>query len=199
MKFKLSDIEKELKKPQKGEKPSLQAINDQISQTVQGLRSKSILERNPAIFKVMVQYLAETKLDCREKGILYFGATGTGKTFSAKVIAAFRDIGFYDCNDMIRKYQDHKPSFWQIIDERKDIIIDDLGAEPTINDYGMKFELFSQALTKRHQLFESYGTKTIITTNLSGDAIKERYSERIYSRFKQMCECVNATGEDLRE
>jgi len=181
MKFKLSDIEKEIKKPLRAEQPNIEAINEQIQNTIKGLESKLILERNAVIYTAMVQYLAETKLNCREKGILYFGATGTGKTFSSKVIAAFRDIEFYNCNDLIREYQDNKEAFWQIIDERKDIIIDDLGAEPTINDYGIKFELFSQALTKRHQLFESHGVRTIITTNLSGDAIKERYSERIYS------------------
>ena len=199
MKFKFLDIERELKAQEKKPEVSTEEVNGQILHTIEVLMEKGIYEKNPKIFTGMVHYLAETKLNCRKKGLLLFGQTGTGKTFAAKIIAAFRDINFFTSDDLMRIYQSNKDSFWEIIDEKKDLIIDDLGAEPTMNDFGMRFELFAQAITARHRLYEYRGIRTIITTNLSGQAIKERYSERIYSRLRQMCETINATGEDLRQ
>ena len=203
MKFKIHDIERELKKQEEVQEVSTQELNDQIMKTIEALSKKGIVEKNPKIFNSMVKYLAETYLEeknigKRQKGILYFGEIGTGKSFAVKVIAAFRGIHFYTCDELFRIYQANKESFWHIIDEKKDLILDDLGAEATMHDYGMRFELFANAITARHRLFESRGIRTLITTNLSGQAIKERYSERIYSRLRHMCDCICATGEDLR-
>jgi len=198
VKFKLSDIKREIEGPQELQEVSIEAINERILNTIQVLADKSIKERNTVIFAGMVQYLAETKLKCRRKGLFLFGNTGTGKTFAAKVISSYRDIHLYTCRDLEAKYEKSNTHFWEIIKDRKDIIIDDLGTEDAKNDYGVKFELFEKAIDERHLLFEKYGTRTIITSNLSGEAIKERYSERIYSRIRSMCECINATGKDLR-
>ena len=198
MKFTLSDLKREIEGPQNISEVDSNELKEQIRVTIAGLQSKAILERNPAIYQSMVKYLAETKLNCRKKGLLYFGNPGTGKSFAAKVIAAFRDLHFYTCEELESKYEKSPDAFWEIIRERKDIVIDDLGTEKTRSDYGAKFELMGKALSERHKLFEQCGVKTIITANMSGDDIKERYTERIYSRFFQMCECVNATGKDLR-
>lgn len=198
MKFKLSDLKRELEGPAELQPVSLQAVNEQILITIKALKSNSIVERNTVIFDGMVKYMAETKLKCRRKGLFLFGNTGTGKTFAAKVISSYRDIHLYTCRDLEAKYKKSETHFWEIIKDRKDIIIDDLGTEKTRNEYGIKFELFEEALDERHKLFEQYGTKTIVTANMSGEAIKERYSERIYSRIRSMCECINATGKDLR-
>tara|TARA_R100000655_G_scaffold30333_1_gene61163 strand:- start:1270 stop:1896 length:627 start_codon:yes stop_codon:yes gene_type:complete len=204
MKFTLSDLKREIEGPQNISEVDSNELKEQIRVTTAGLQSKAITERNPVIFKSMVKYLAETKLKCRKKGLLYFGNPGTGKTFAAKVIAAFRDLHFYTCEELESKYEKSPDAFWEIIKERKDIVIDDLGTEKTRSDYGAKFELMGKALSERHKLFEQYGVKTIITSNLSGPkneegkSIEDRYTTRIYSRLHQMCECVNAAGKDLR-
>lgn len=198
MKFSMDDIKRELKAPQDEQQVSIQAINEQILTTISGLESKSILERNAAIYKSMVGYLAETKLNCRKKGLFLFGGTGTGKTFSVKVIASFRDLHLYTCKHLEKVYEDSTEAFWQIIKERKVIIIDDLGTEKESNNYGVKSEIMEDALYERHRLFEQHGIRTIITTNLNKEAIIKKYDERIYSRLRQMCECINAVGEDLR-
>jgi len=198
MKFNLDDIKKELERPQESQKVTQEAIDKQSLVTLKGLQSEGILPRHKRIYDSMAKYLTETKLDCRKKGLLLFGNPGTGKSFAVKVIAAFRKIHLYTCDELEEKHAESKEAFWQIIKEPKDIIIDDLGTESEVNDFGNKFELFEKAINERHRLFERYGTRTLITANMSGEAIKERYSERIYSRLHEMCECVNATGEDLR-
>jgi len=198
MKFTLEQIRRELKGPSDEQKVTEDQISKQIGLTIQGLTTEGILPRNKAIFDAMVKYLAETKLETREKGLFYFGNCGTGKSFALKVISAFRRIRYFSCEDLQEKFDRSSVGFWETIEERNDIIIDDLGTEETKNDFGIKFELFEKVIYKRHRMFEERGFKTILATNLSADAIKERYDNRIYSRLRQMCECINAEGKDLR-
>jgi DNA replication protein DnaC len=198
MKFTMSQLRKEIEGHSGPQQIDQSLINEQIQKTIQGLSKESILPRNKAIFNSMVKYLAETKLEVRHKGLLYFGNCGAGKSFALKVIAAFRDIRYYDCEDLQERFNQSDKGFWEIIEDKKDIIIDDLGTEEAKNDFGIKFELFEKAIYKRHKMFEDYKIKTIIATNLDGAGIEKRYDKRIYSRLRQMCECVNATGKDLR-
>ena len=194
----MSQLRKEIKRHTEPQQADQKEIDEQIHKTIQGLAEERILPRNKAIFDSMVKYLAETKLEARHKGLLYFGNCGAGKSFALKVIAAFRDVRYYDCEDLQNRFVENPKGFWQIIEDEKDIIIDDLGTEETKNDFGIKFEIFEKAIYKRHKMFEDSKIKTIIATNLDGPEIESRYDKRIYSRLRQMCECVNATGQDLR-
>lgn len=198
MKFTMGDIKRELESRHNRPEVAQDQISKQIQVTTRWLHDKGIQPRNMDIFNCMIKYISETKLECRQKGLFLFGSVGTGKSFAAKVISSCFKIQFYTCRDLEKIFENSPEHFWEVIRERKEIIIDDLGTEDERNDYGTKFELMERALDERHKMFESMNIRTIITTNLSGKAIAARYSERIYSRLHQMCECVNATGEDLR-
>lgn len=198
MKFTLSDIKREIESRHSIVEVDAEIINKQIHVTTQWLSDKGVQPRNIDIFNCMIKYISEVKLNCRNKGLFLFGSVGTGKSFAVKVISSCNKIQFYTCRELEKMFEACPEHFWEVIRERKEIIIDDLGTEDERNDYGTKFELMERALDERHKIFESMGIRTIITTNLSSDVIKERYSERIYSRLRQMCECVNATGRDLR-
>ena len=71
------------------------------------------------------------------------------------------------------------------------LIIDDLGTEYT-NDF-VSSQLFS-CLNERHLGKKS----TIISTNLSLAEIRDRYSERIFSRISSSFELCKLTGQDIR-
>ncbi len=195
---KFDSILREVKRSSNISEVSAKAVDEQIHTTTSRLKEKGIEPRNKQIFNYMVKYMAETKLDCRKNGLFLFGTTGTGKSFAAKVISSVRNIHYYCADELVRIYQENKEQFWGIIEDPSDLVIDDLGDENTVNDYGTKFELLGEALKVRHRMYEDRGHKTIITCNMNGEAIKERYSERIYSRIRQMCECVNCHGDDLR-
>ena len=198
MKFTMNDIKREMSKAVKPIEVDADKLGEQIRAVTQWLADKDIEPLNIDIFDCMIKYISEVKLNYRTKGLFLFGSVGTGKSFAAKVISSCYKIRFYTCRSLEFIYETAPDNFWEIMRERKEIIIDDLGTEDERNDYGTKFELMEMALDERHKIFENMGIRTIITTNLSPEAIEERYSPRIYSRIIQMCECVNATGKDLR-
>jgi len=200
MKYQLKQIVKEFNEPTERPQVPPEAIDEQMQVYIDHLLTKGIVEHNKMIYKEMVLFLAESKLDCREKGLAFFGSVGSGKSVAAKVIAAVQGIDFYECHDnkLIAKFLSKEEYFWELVLKKETIVLDDLGTETTLNSYGNKKEVMSMAITERHQLFEQYGVKTIITSNLANDQIKERYGERIYSRLKHMCKCIGVKGADLR-
>lgn len=141
-----------------------------------------------------------------EKNLLFTGKTGLGKTFLSSCIA----------NELLKQgktvlYQTSSVMLDTIIDYRfgkanvsKDIynhllnvdllIIDDLGTEGTNQ---MKLvELFN--IINSRLLNSKKVTKTIISTNLSLQALFENYDERIVSRLVGNYNICYFFGEDIR-
>ena len=71
------------------------------------------------------------------------------------------------------------------------LIIDDLGTELT-NSF-VSSQLFS-CLNNRHLRKKA----TIITTNLSLGELRDRYSDRIFSRITSNYDICKLTGQDIR-
>ncbi len=174
------------------------AINTKLQETVSNLKDRGLESRNDTIFNAMALYLAETSLGCRREGLLFSGGVGAGKTWAGKVIAGFRGLQFYTSDELLRWYLADREAFWEAMDEKKTIVIDDLGDEVTCNDYGNKSEVMGQLIVSRYRLYENHAVRTIITSNLTGKDIAKRYGARVYSRLKDMCKCVNVKGDDLR-
>lgn len=75
------------------------------------------------------------------------------------------------------------------------LILDDLGAEQRDKqDQGWTTELVYDIVQSRYEAM----LPTVITTNLSLDAIAERYNARIASRLVEMCEAVWSDAPDYR-
>ena len=64
-----------------------------------------------------------------------------------------------------------------------DILVDDVGAEPMLNHYGEKVELFPYILNAR---MARRSCRTHITSNLGPSDILKRYDRRVADRFAQM-------------
>ena len=144
------------------------------------------------------QFLAENK------GLMLFGPTGTGKTYTAACIAnALYDKGIPvvmtslpKLTDSI-KFDDDKRSAQAIIDRfnRADLlIIDDLGIE----------RLSSFAQEKAYEFINGrYEAKKplLITTNLTIDELTKTPSlelRRVYERITEFCHAVEFTGPSIR-
>ena len=75
------------------------------------------------------------------------------------------------------------------------IVIDDIGTEEIINDYGTKIDAVENAIFEAEDDLKLL----LLTSNLDASSIKERYGERIYDRIKRLCLVVFIRGESLRK
>ena len=158
------------------------------------------------IKKICINFI-ENFDNSSEKNLLFTGNTGLGKTFLSNCIA----------NSLVKKgktvlYQTAPVMLDTIIDYRfgkanisKDVydnildvdllIIDDLGTE-CIN--AMKFTELFNIINTRILNQNNHITKTIISTNLSLQNLKDTYDDRIFSRFVGHYNICRFFGEDIR-
>lgn len=73
-------------------------------------------------------------------------------------------------------------------------VIDELGVEPMINDYGERYEGFNRVINTA----ERYFRPVFVSTNLSKDEMLNRYGERTLDRLRHLCRIVEFKGESLR-
>lgn len=139
--------------------------------------------------------------------ILVYGNTGVGKTFLINCIAKeILDMSYtvvyltsFQFFDIMEKH-----TFSRSLEEKTEaahqfehifdcdlLIIDDLGTE-TVNSF-LASQLY-QCINERHLHEKS----TIISTNLSFDDIKNRYSERVFSRIVSNYKAFKIIGTDIR-
>ncbi len=71
------------------------------------------------------------------------------------------------------------------------LVLDDLGVEKASDFSTLMLYLIINRRCTQHKT-------TIITSNLTLEEIKERLSDRIYSRIKGMCKEINVSGNDKR-
>jgi len=130
-------------------------------------------------------------VDTKGKGLMLMGECGLGKStilnyvipaiFRTKTNKVLRTISAKDIGVTER----NKSPF---------IIIDDLGTESIKNDYGTKIDGVADAIS-----YAEDSSKTLlITTNLSGDSLKERYDERTLDRLRK-CKVVVIRGKSFRK
>jgi len=137
--------------------------------------------------------------------LLFYGPTGVGKTFlthciakelldSAHTVVYLTSLQLFD---ILEKNRFHKEDF-NTIDEQVSyiinsdlLIIDDLGTELS-NSFTVS-QLY-YLIEERHNNRRS----TIISTNLSFSDLRERYSERIFSRFTGYYDFKQIVGTDIR-
>lgn len=139
------------------------------------------------------------------RNLFFYGTVGTGKSFLSCCIAKelidkghlviyFSAFQLFDTLSKSTFDKDSKEAASGISNDIYDcdlLIIDDLGTELT-NSF-VSSQLFS-CLNNRHLRKKS----TIITTNLSLGELRDRYSDRIFSRITSNYDVCKLTGQDIR-
>lgn len=136
------------------------------------------------------------------KTLVITGPTGTGKTYCAKLIQ----------HELTQKgFQVHLTSTFNLVKRMKDylygqdstvptdffesdlLIIDDLGAEPSIKNSD---EMLHTVINERY----SNNLPLLVTTNLTKDQVSARYDDRILGRIydKTRSAVLIFNGKDLR-
>lgn len=137
--------------------------------------------------------------------LFFYGTVGTGKSFLSGCVAKeliesghsviyFSSSSLFDFlskNSFDYKNRDELREAYTDLYRCDLLIIDDLGTELT-NQF-VASQLFS-LLNERHM-----GKKaTVISTNLSLEELRNRYSERIFSRITSNYELCKLSGKDIR-
>lgn len=137
--------------------------------------------------------------------LLFYGPTGVGKTFithciakelldTAHTVVYLTSLQLFD---MLEKNKFHKDDPYTTNEQISYIlnsdllIIDDLGTELSNSFTISQLYYF---IEERH----SNHLSTIISTNLSFSDLRERYSERIFSRFTGYYDFKQIVGNDIR-
>lgn len=166
------------------------------------------LRQGPA-YKLAMEYAARFRAGRRED-LIFLGQTGLGKTHLAKAIervltARHFRVEFVTAANLQRTFgeaeswNDDYQSRGESRDRRKRmsesdlLIVDDLGSERET-----KSELFQQALM---EFWDDRDEKRswIVTTNLSLQALGERYGQKLFSRLSQHATASQFTGTDFRQ
>jgi len=129
-------------------------------------------------------------VDTRGRGLMLMGECGLGKSTILNYVipAIFRTR----TNKILRSVPAKELG---AVDRNKApfIIIDDLGTESIKNDYGTKIDAVADAIS-----YAEDSSKTLlITTNLTPQALKERYDERTLDRLRK-CKVVIIKGKSFR-
>ena len=141
--------------------------------------------------------------DVSRRDILFTGGSGLGKTFLMRAMASrlidrgknVLILSAYTFLQIARKsYFDAELGIHELMDIPV-LMIDDLGSEPLMQNVTVE-QLFN-LLNER----QSRNLSTILSTNLTLQEIRERYTERIASRLNNPKHCLILTlaGRDLRK
>ena len=139
------------------------------------------------------------------RNLFFYGTVGTGKSFLSGCIAGEllqmgKSVIYFSASglfDTLARYSFDIRSKETLHDLYDDIygcdmlIIDDLGTEIT-NSF-VTSQLFS-CLNERYLR----GRSTLISTNLSLEELRDRYSDRIFSRITSSFTLCKLTGPDIR-
>lgn len=138
----------------------------------------------------------------RSQGLLFWGSSGTGKSFTAACIAnalieqevPVLMTSFVRILDSCRTDPDYKDRFISRIAKKKLVIFDDLGAERS-TDYALEqvYDIIDTRYRNRQPM--------IFTTNLTLDEMREQPDirlARIYDRIFETCYPVHFKGKSWR-
>lgn len=161
------------------------------------------LEKFTKAVQICQNFVKSFYLDYRN--LFFYGTVGTGKSFLSCCVAKelidkgnlviyFSAFQLFDTLSKSTFDKDSKEAASGISNDIYDcdlLIIDDLGTELT-NSF-VSSQLFS-CINNRHMRRKS----TIITTNLSLGELRDRYSDRIFSRITSNYDVCKLTGRDIR-
>jgi hypothetical protein len=178
-------------------------------------------DREPRNRATLARYCAKYFSGCIDKGLALVGDTGRGKTCGMRIMSKLFGWRWYDSCELVEQWQQlgvkNRADMWKELKGYncstswpagfeqcwKDIVIDDIGTEPTLNEYGTKLEVIEQIINRRVKEYENTQAFTFLTFNLiqKGDderSIQGRYGARLLSRLNQVCYVVKLDGPDRR-
>lgn len=133
------------------------------------------------------------------QNLILLGPTGSGKTSFAYAVAKEMYCGgakvkIWQAADLMEKLRPSNDNAQTVLASAKDsklLVLDDLGSE---KESEWTEERLFYIIDHRWQ----WGLPTVVVSNLTEQALKERLSDRVYSRLLDGAEVLLITGKDFR-
>lgn len=160
-----------------------------LSQSLQLVDPTMKLQWLPEYNKV-----AEWMSDTKAKGLLLTGDCGRGK--SNIVMFALPLLFLHKLRKVVKPVHiDNLHANIDSIIKRKIISIDEIGAEPILSDFGSKYYPFMKVINAA----EVNSSILLLSTNLNGNELRDKYDERTLDRIIRLCEIIKFEGPSLRK
>jgi DNA replication protein DnaC len=133
------------------------------------------------------------------KGLLFIGGVGSGKTALMKLLSNYgTKVGLImNVLDFEKQSENNLLHYYT---EGLHLCLDDIGSEPAISlEYGNKYNIVESVILRYYQRAFQEGYYFCGTTNLTKNQLKERYSERIIDRLREMVNIVPFTNKSFRK
>ena len=134
-------------------------------------------------------------------GLVVSGEYGSGKTALVNALVQAYGEPFRVRLALPADLQRLRPDwqeYWAANPYGQNVFLDDLGAEPMTNEYGVRLEAAGDFIVSWHELARP-GRRLFVTTNLTTAEIDERYGGRVLSRLKDLCVPLRLAGPDKRK
>ena len=134
--------------------------------------------------------IIEWMTDTKGKGLALFGSIERGKT----VINSFIWPVLFQKHFRKTLHPRSATEWTRENVEKWAFIIDDIGTEFIVNNFGSKTDMVEYAINNA----EYYTKLLFLTGNLTEKELIERYGLRTYDRIKRLCKIVIFSGKSLR-
>ena len=164
-------------------------------------------ELSPKIFDILTRWGAKEIEGLNHRGLLLRGGCGIGKTYGISVLANLLRFPVVNAKELENNFLSlSQEEFDELVDGDKCgmeggcIAIDDIGVESSpVMKYGTSCNVLEYTIDRRYRLgFLRQRERTILTSNLSDEALQRKYGLRILDRLDEMVEFHTIQGESLR-
>jgi len=179
---------------------------DPVVRVQQFMIDHGYLPTDPTAHRKLAIYLRNRAMGQASRGLLLSGKTGVGKSFWLQTFCDQRPM--YSAFQLERLWQEGRDVFYDqmkfiggsvVQPHLQEVILDDVGDETGLVDYGTPIEVMKEAIALRYEMFKSLGSKTYISTNLDPEDFLTRYGARIESRMREMFAIITFNGPDNRK
>lgn len=131
------------------------------------------------------------------KGLLFLGKVGCGKTLLCKLLSeyGYKVGGLYNVYDIIEDIDN-----FSYYTNGMNLCLDDIGNEPQFNQiYGNKYNVVETIIIRFYDKAFQEGFYFSGTSNLTKLQLKERYSERVVDRLREMVNIISLNNKSFRK
>lgn len=159
------------------------------------------------LYDILTRWGAKEIENINNRGLFLRGSCGIGKTYGVSVLANMLSCPIANAKELEEQYMAlSTEDFDLLVDaqngwcECRTLIIDDIGVEASpVVKFGTPCNVLETALDRRYrEAFTRQRKHTIITSNLSDEALQRKYGHRILDRMDEMFDFYTIQGESLR-